>query len=642
MKLKINFIISLSILVILLFSMIFVQIKINQDRKLQKKQSEAIENIVYEEYKDRLKESVNNSIIFIDIIYNNYFKDSKEFTNGNREKFLELIKDYFYKNIVDETRYSWINEIINFDGGDGYAIRVVHPNLKKTEKMLLSTSMKDIEGNTPYLEELDGIKKRGEIFFTYYFKELKSNEITPKLSYAKLYKRFNWVIATGIPLNKLQEEIDIKKNELEENYKSNNNKLTLMAIVIVLIIILILVILRKLTINLIDNNTKYYKKYKEALQVTEDGIWVYEPLTNKVSFNSAWIEMLGYNKNEFEESFETWERLLHPDDIKRSKKCLENFINCKTSKYQIEFRMLCKNGDYKWILSRAKVTEKDDDTQQISRVVGIHTDIDFKKKLEMKQNEDKAYLEERVKEELENSRKKDLQLLEQSKMASLGEMLGNIAHQWRQPLSIISTAASGINFESETSMLTQDKVNYYSTNILNSTKYLSETIDTFSNFLKEDKQKSDLILQERINLSLKITNDSLKNHKIELINNIDQSTPVVINMVKGEFSQVVINLISNAKDILIEQGVKRPWIKLELLREKEYVLFTVEDNGGGISEDIIGKVFEPYFTTKHGSMGTGLGLYMSYKIVVDSLKGNIYVKNSNYGAKFYVEIPYTN
>ncbi|RXJ70117.1 hypothetical protein CRV08_00710 [Halarcobacter ebronensis] len=638
MKQKINLMIFVSILFIIIAAIIFIKIKIKHDERLEKEHTHMIEEIIENEYKARLKESVNSTIFFIDTIYeNNYSNNFKDLIQ--KEKFLQEIRDYLYKHIIDKSRYSWINEIKNFEGGEKYAIRLIHPNLKSTEKMYLNTSTEDIKGNKPYLEELEGIKKNGEIYFKYYFKEINSNEITKKLSYAKLYKRFNWIIATGIPLNELQKEINLRKDELIKSHKDDNNELSLIAILILILIIFILIILRRVINNLVDKNFKYFKKYKEALFVTEDGIWEYEPLINKITFNSVLMEMLGYKKGEVEESFETLEKLLHPDDVEKVKKGLNNFVKSKTAKYHSEFRMLCKNGKYKWILSRAKVVEKDEKNQQIIRVVGIHTDIDVKKKLDLKLNEYNKNLEKRVNEELENSRKKDLQLLEQSKMASLGEMIGNIAHQWRQPLSVISTATSGINFENEVGNLDKDKITYYSSNILNSTKYLSETIDTFRNFLKEDKQKTDLVLQERINISLKITNDSLKNNGIELINCIDYTTPIIINMVKGEFSQVVINLISNAKDILLERKIVKPWIKLELLKQKDYLIFSVEDNAGGVPENIISKIFEPYFTTKHGSLGTGLGLYMSYKIVTDSLKGNIYVKNSSNGAKFFVKIP---
>ena len=110
-------------------------------------------------------------------------------------------------------------------------------------------------------------------------------------------------------------------------------------------------------------------------------------------------------------------------------------------------------------------------------------------------------------------------------------------------------------------------------------------------------------------------------------------------MVTGELEQVIINIINNSKDILLEKEVENPWVKLELIEEKDKVIITIEDNGGGIPESVLPKIFNPYFTTKHQSQGTGLGLHMSYKIITESLNGKLYVKNAKEGAKFFIELP---
>ena len=110
-------------------------------------------------------------------------------------------------------------------------------------------------------------------------------------------------------------------------------------------------------------------------------------------------------------------------------------------------------------------------------------------------------------------------------------------------------------------------------------------------------------------------------------------------MVSGELPQVVINIINNAKDILVEKEIKDPWIKIKLKNQKDKAIISIEDNAGGIPEDVMVRIFEPYFTTKHQSQGTGLGLHMSYKIIKESLKGHIYAINTQNGAKFYIELP---
>ena len=248
-------------------------------------------------------------------------------------------------------------------------------------------------------------------------------------------------------------------------------------------------------------------------------------------------------------------------------------------------------------------------------------------------------LEKKVKEEVEKNREKELKMLEKSKMISLGDMIGNIAHQWRQPLSVISASASGIKLQKELETLNDELLYKELDDINDSAQYLSQTIDTFRDFIKDDKEHKEVIFQERVDAALNIIDASLKSNHIELINNIDYSNPVKINLTVGELSQVMINIINNAKDILVEKNIENPWIKLGLKKEKDRVIITIEDNGGGIPEDIMPKIFDPYFTTKHQSQGTGLGLHMSYRIIVESLKGRLYAKNTQNGAKFFIELP---
>ena len=233
-------------------------------------------------------------------------------------------------------------------------------------------------------------------------------------------------------------------------------------------------------------------------------------------------------------------------------------------------------------------------------------------------------------------------LLNQSKIASMGEMIGNIAHQWRQPLSVISITATGMKLKKELGLIDEKEFVHNMDLINTNAQYLSTTIDTFRNFIKEKKEYKKVILQERIHLALDIFGTSLKNQGIELITNIDKIKPIEMVLVLGELSQVIGNIIHNAKDALLEQRVKKPWIKIMIeSSSNDLVVISIEDNAGGIDEKIMSKIFDPYFTTKHQSQGTGLGLHMSYKIIVESLQGKLYVQNSAHGAKFFIELPLT-
>lgn len=236
----------------------------------------------------------------------------------------------------------------------------------------------------------------------------------------------------------------------------------------------------------------------------------------------------------------------------------------------------------------------------------------------------------------------EIHIMDSSKMVALGEMIGNIAHQWRQPLSAISVKSTGVMLQKEMGML-KDEVLLESLEEINTqVQYLSETIDTFRDFIKTDKLVKEVVIQERIDNALNIVKASLQSNFIEVKKEINYDDPIQIKVIVGELPQVLINIINNAKDILIEKQIKEPWIKVSVKKKLDSVKISIEDNAGGVPDEILPKIFEPYFTTKHQSKGTGLGLYMSYKIIVQSLNGELHVKNTENGAKFTITLPLNN
>jgi len=225
------------------------------------------------------------------------------------------------------------------------------------------------------------------------------------------------------------------------------------------------------------------------------------------------------------------------------------------------------------------------------------------------------------------------------KMAQMGEMIGNIAHQWRQPLSVITTAASGIKMKKEYAKISDEELYSLLDSIVLNSEHLSSTIDIFRNFIIEKVELKEIIIQDRINNALAIIETRISNEHITLINKVDYTIPIKAIIIVGELSQVLINIINNAIDILIKQNNPIKTIELDLEREEDKILITIEDNGGGISEETMTHIFEPYFTTKHKSVGTGIGLYMSYDIIVNHMKGKLYANNTEKGAKFVIELP---
>jgi len=217
-------------------------------------------------------------------------------------------------------------------------------------------------------------------------------------------------------------------------------------------------------------------------------------------------------------------------------------------------------------------------------------------------------------------------LSQQTKMASMGEMIGNIAHQWRQPLTAISIAAGGIKLNYEFDMEERDQTIIELDNIVENTKFLSSTIESFQNFLKVNKVTSKFSLQSTCQKTLSIINANLKSHSIRVIENYASETS--IRGIENELIQVFLNIINNAADKLKTSTEKQAEkiIKISITEKEDKVIISIHDNGNGIPPEILSKIFEPYFTTKHQSQGTGLGLYMTHQII-EKMGGKITVKN---------------
>ena len=252
-------------------------------------------------------------------------------------------------------------------------------------------------------------------------------------------------------------------------------------------------------------------------------------------------------------------------------------------------------------------------------------------------------LEGKVKTQVSDMRQKDLILNQQSKLAAMGEMLGNIAHQWRQPLSAISILASGLKVKNQMEDITSKQLDKDLGNIVDTTKVLSTTIDDFSNFYSNKKELVGFGLNDVIKQVLNLVLPNLKDKEIEVINDIEN---VYITSYKNELIQVLLNIINNSKDALLEVDHSR-FIFITIKESKGYAIIEFLDNGGGIRKKVMDRVFEPYFTTKFKSKGTGIGLYMTRNIVENNLNGKIEVFNKKFnmenqkyrGALFKITLP---
>jgi PAS domain S-box-containing protein len=369
------------------------------------------------------------------------------------------------------------------------------------------------------------------------------------------------------------------------------------------------------------------RELRQAYQVfknTHDGIMITNNKNEIINVNDAFINCTGYQLKEV---------LNKNPNILRSEKNAENFYEnmwielSKNNYWDGEITNKRKDGtDYVEKLTISAVYNK---KNKLTNYIGVFSDISKQKQQE-----------EIIKE-------KERMLFQQSKMASMGEMLGNIAHQWRQPLSVISIAAGAIKLGHEYEGTYGEKeIIDFIDSITNSTQYLSETIDDFRNFFTQDIKDQNFDCLDTINMTLKLLSSNFKYKEIDIIFKRHESDNIFAS--QNEFKQVMMNILNNAKDALLDDTLnEKKYIFIDVYTDDNYIYIDILDNAGGISENIKDKIFEPYFTTKHKSIGTGIGLYMVEEILTKHMYGEINVSNEDFtydnmcykGAKFSIKLP---
>ena len=244
----------------------------------------------------------------------------------------------------------------------------------------------------------------------------------------------------------------------------------------------------------------------------------------------------------------------------------------------------------------------------------------------------------KYKKALEEIKQKDEMLISQSRNAAMGEMISMIAHQWRQPLHVISMATNNMKADIELEAIEKDDFNMYCDDVQKQTIYLSQTITDFQNFFKPEQSKEiGINVADILNNTLDIIGQSLKNNNIKVITEFKE-VPLIDTYAK-ELLQVFINILKNSKDALEERNKKNSTIKIELYEENKFIKVLISDNAGGIEVKNLDKIFKPYFSTKDVLNGTGLGLHISKTIIEMHLKGKIKVYNNDEGAVFEIVIP---
>ena len=245
-------------------------------------------------------------------------------------------------------------------------------------------------------------------------------------------------------------------------------------------------------------------------------------------------------------------------------------------------------------------------------------------------------LELRIQQEIDERTRQEQLLIQQSKLAAMGNMIGNIAHQWRQPLGEINALLMIIqvrqHFDDFNEAFLTEKIDECN----RITAYMSNTISDFQNFFKPSKDKEIFEINNACERASSIIQASLRYHSIEF--SFKAAEEIKVLGYPNEFAQALLNILSNAKDVLTDRQIENPFIHMSVKNGEQYTLIKIEDNGGGIAKEYLERIFEPYFTTKHAKQGTGIGLYMTKMIIENNMNGIVTVRNTEHGALFTIKI----
>jgi PAS domain S-box-containing protein len=333
-----------------------------------------------------------------------------------------------------------------------------------------------------------------------------------------------------------------------------------------------------------------------------------------IDVSQAFCNISGYSKDEL--IGKNHNIIRHPDMPKRAFKELWQTIKSGNA-WSGKVKNLKKDGGFYWVF--ANIEPLYNAKGEIDSYMSIRLDITENELLTLKilEEEKKNIIQEKL-------------MQQQHRLAQMGEMISMIAHQWRQPLSAITAAAGSLSIKAKREKLDTDTAIKITSKIEKFSIHLSKTIDDFRDFFKTNKKKSVTNYKNLLDGVLLIIEDSLSINNIKFIQNINSIKE--FDTYENEVKQVLLNLMKNSEDALLENSIQEPWIKVEIDKN----VLTVEDNAGGIKEEIMDKIFEPYFSTKLQKDGTGLGLYMSKLIIENHCAGKLSVQNSKSGAIFKI------
>lgn len=590
---------------------------LNTNKKRINEETQEVYNFIKTEKnksEELLKQNIKNRVYEAHNIANNiYLNESRYDIDGHTHS-----KDHIFQTVKNA-----LGGII-YNNGRGYffiddinGTKLLQPLNKSFEgKNLLE--YEDAKGYKFVKKIVHTIKSKSEAFDSYYWYKAGDKENAyKKISFYKYFEPFNIAIGTGEYVNDFENEIKEKLLEKIRNIRYGNNGYIFVY-------------------DLEGNCLSHYKKEligKNRIDYkNKNGEYLVKNIINYakgnkegfISYNSSIKpikEIDTSSKMSYVKLFKNWGWVigtgfyldsLHQEIENRKNKLAESKEESIKNIIYISIILTLLFIVFSFFVSKY--------------IESIFTN--YKKSLQ---------------KEVDTTIEQEKILVQQSKMATMGEMIGNIAHQWKQPLSLISTSNGLLRMNKEFESFSEKQVSEAMNHIDASVQNLSQTIDDFRNFFDPIKDKNEFFISHAFEKTFKLIDSQFKNNEIEVIKNIDI---IKVTTFENELLQVLINILKNAKEELLKLEDKR-LIFIDVLTEDNNLVIKIKDNAGGVPHNIINKIFDSHFTTKKEVGGTGIGLYMSKQIIEGNMKGKIDVKNEEYiyegnkyiGAEFTIKIP---
>lgn len=366
------------------------------------------------------------------------------------------------------------------------------------------------------------------------------------------------------------------------------------------------------------------------------------------------LRITGYSVQEFEANPNLMVAIIHPEDRER----FNNHTHAHDSHGQIlpiELRILHKDGDVRWIshvcqqvftpeglpwgwrASNQDITDrKMMEYELFEQAKELEEEIAERETAQTNLEELNHTLEERIDGAVADLRHKDQTLIQQSRLASMGEMINNIAHQWRQPLNNVGLIIQNLQLSYEDGSISPEELKSDISKAMDTIMHMSRTIDDFRNFFREDKQKCGFMVGTTVRHALEFISAALASHEIQV--ELEEDAGITATGYQNEYAQVLLNILSNAREACIERCTREPRIHIRITSEHERSAVYIRDNCGGIADDVMPKIFDPYFTTRSPDRGTGIGLYMSKMIIEQNMNGSLTARNTDNGVEFRIEV----